>query len=279
MAIPTLAILCLVIAYPLIYCLQLSFRTFNMISPSKERPFIGFANYIWLFHYDRFWNSVMVTGIFVTISMCIQLVLGLALALLLNQNLKDKGVLRTLFLFPLFIAPIVVALQWRWMFIAEYGLVNSILTVLGVDGPAWLSETWPAMWAIIIANSWVATPFVMVILLAGLQSMPSEPFEAVKIDGASVLQTFWFITLPLLRPTILVILVIRLMDAIRTFDQVFVLTAGGPAGSTELLSLFLYRISFLHFRLGRASALSIITLAIITAVSVILIKILRRKTV
>jgi multiple sugar transport system permease protein len=209
----------------------------------------------------------------------IEFVLGMGLALLLNHNLFGKGVIRAMILLPMMCTNVVIGLTWRLLFNYQFGIINYYLTRVNLPPVEWLSAPNVAMWTVIIVDVWNTTSFVALLLLAGLQSLPEEPFEAAHIDGASAVQSFWYITLPLLRPSILVALLWRLIDTFRIFDVIWLLTAGGPAHSTETVSIYVYNYGFKSFNLGYASAASYIMILIMLIIAGLLARNIGRSSV
>ena len=214
------------------------------------------------------WVVLPNTFIFMILSVAGALVLGLALALLLNRPFAGQKIVQTVLLVPLMVAPVIAAIMMRWMFNDQFGIVNAVLEGLGLEGQPWLVERWTAFGVIVLTDVWLWTPWFTLLLLAGLQSLPREPFEAAAIDGTSTWRVFTHLTLPMLRPVIVVCVVIRAIDAFRTFDIVWTLTGGGPGRSTELFSLYAYVLAFLTLDFGRGSAAAIIGGLIILVVGV-----------
>jgi len=204
------------------------------------------------------------------------LILGLCLALLLNRPFKGQKLVQTVLLLPLMVAPVIAAIMLRWMFNDQFGIVNVMLEAIGIEGRSWFTDRWSAFAVIVMTDIWLWTPWFTLLLLAGLQSLPREPFEAAAIDGATRWRVFRYLTLPMLRPVIVVCVVIRAIDAFRTFDIVWTLTGGGPARSTELFSLYAYEHAFLNLNFGRGSAAAIVGALIIVALGLVLYRILDR---
>ncbi len=253
---PAFLVLFIILIYPLGYSFWLSFHEWTLRGFTKGVPWVGLQNYINLFSNAEFINSLRITFTFVISAICIEFIIGMGLALLLNQKLKGKGLMRSLIFLPMMCTNVVIGLTWRLLFNYEFGIINYYLNQIGLSSVQWLSTPELAMLSVIIVDVWNTSSYVALMLLAGLQSLPEEPFEAAKIDGASPRQTFRFITLPLLRQYILVALLWRLIDTFRIFDVVYLLTAGGPARSTEMVSIYVYNYGFKSFNLGYASAAS-----------------------
>lgn len=244
MLLPTLIIILAVVAFPLIYSLYLSFTDYRLLSP-ESGIFIGFKNYVKLLQDPLFYRVLGNTILLLVVAVNTEFGLGLGIALLLNREFKARGIVRTLFMLPMMFAPILIGVQFRWLFNDLFGLVNHALIALGVIEKriAWLVHPTYAMLAIMITEIWQNTPFMAILLLAGLQALPKDPFEAARIDGASSLQIFRHITLPLLKPIIVIALTIRSLDVVRIFDIIQIMTGGGPAYRTEVIGTFVYRLA------------------------------------
>jgi multiple sugar transport system permease protein len=267
---PAFIALAVVLIYPLGYSFWLSFHEWTLRGFRQGVPFVKLANYFDLLTNPEFLNSLKITFTFVFFAVGIEFILGMGLALLLNNDLTAKGVIRSMILLPMMCTNVVIGLTWRLLLNYEYGLVNYYLGVLGFERIEWLSKPAVAMPAVILVDVWNTTSFIALLLLAGLQSLPEEPFEAARIDGASSTQLFFYLTLPLLKPTILVALLWRLIDTFRIFDVIYLLTAGGPARATETVSIYVYRYGFQSFNLGFASAASYIMILIMISIAIVL---------
>jgi len=247
------AILLLAFAYwPLVRTLWLG------ILPASGTS-LPFSNFWYLLHDDYFWRSLLNTLIFTGISLTLEFLLGLVFALLMNLSFRGRGILRASILIPWALPPAVMAMGWRWIFNDTYGILNHLLLRLNLlESPiAWLGDPFWAMFAAIVADIWKTTPFIAIIILAGLQSIPDELYEAASIDGASYRQSFFLITLPLLRPYLGLALLFRFIQAYGVFDLIWVLTGGGPAGATQTIALYIYDNVFRYLRLDYGSALTI----------------------
>jgi len=253
---------------PMIYCVSVSLFDYSLIRPNATK-FIGLGNYIQRAAKDSlFWNSLFVTFYQVIATISVQLVLGIGLAMLLARNFFGKKVVRALFLIPAMMTPIVVGFMWKMAFNPQFGLISYLAESLGiVNTPDWLGDPKYAMPAIILTDIWFSTPLVALIIMAGLFSLPSECFEAALVDGASRWQIFWHITLPLLRPIILLAIMFRSMDAFRRFDTIYVMTGGGPGNVTQVLNLYSYITGFQCLDMGYASALANFLFIIIIVIS------------
>ncbi|MBL8126324.1 MAG: sugar ABC transporter permease [Thermomicrobiales bacterium] len=274
---PTVIVLFLLTIYPTIYSFTLSLNEWNMSNRNAVWEFVGLGNYAKILQDARFWNAAQVTGTYMFGTIATQLVLGLGIALLLQRQVLAAGLVRTALLLPMMTTPVVVGLIWRFMFNPTQGVVNYLLGLLGIPGPNWLGSLQTGLLSVMIADIWEWSPFMVLILLAALQTLPQEPYEAAAIDGASAWQAFQHITIPLLRPTIVVAVLLRAIDSFKTFDLVYVMTNGGPGTSTETLSFYTYKWGFKFFQMGYASALSFVMLIMVIIFANILILATARK--
>jgi multiple sugar transport system permease protein len=277
---PTVALLLGIAIFPLGYSLSLSFFHWDL-RLGTGWIFAGLKNYgEAILRDERFHRSLMNTFKIGALAISVEFCLGMFLALLLNRILRARRIITTLLVIPVMRPPIVAGLIWRMLYHPKYGAINAILHSLGVKSTlTWLSNPKLAILAIVITDAWQWVPFVMMILLAGLQSIPVEPFESARVDGASRLQLFRYITLPLLRFPIIVALLIRSVDTIKLYDIIYVLTLGGPGGTTETVSLYVYLVGFRYFRMGYAASLSYLVLAIMVIISTFLLRTMRRREV
>lgn len=275
---PTVAALISIVIFPLVFSLSLSFHDWNIIR-AKGWSWAGIGNYRTILFQDPYFRSAFkVTLLYLAGTVPLQFGLGLVVALILNQITKKIiGFLRTALIIPTTMTPVVVGMIWRLMYNPDLGMLNYFLTLFGFSPVNWTGLPETALPSVMMADVWEWTPFMALILLAGLQALPREPFEAGLVDGASSWQTFRYITLPLLSPAMLVALLIRVMDSFKTFDLIFVLTQGGPGMSTEVLNYYTYRYGFKFFHLGYASALSWLLLVVVTIISIILVRIVHSR--
>jgi multiple sugar transport system permease protein len=272
---PAALLLLLFQVVPIIIGANASFRDWTLSNPKKT--WVGFAHYVNVITDPAFLQVALPnTFLFMFASVTGALVIGLALAVLLNRRFRGQKLVQTVLLLPLMVAPVIAAIMVRWMFNDQFGIVNVILETIGLEGQPWMAQRWSAFGVILFTDIWLWTPWFTLLLLAGLQSLPKEPFEAAAIDGTTPLRVFRYLTLPMLRPVIVVCVVIRSIDAFRTFDIVWTLTGGGPARSTELFSLYAYVDAFLKLDFGRGSAAAIIGGLIILVVGVALYRVVGR---
>jgi len=273
---PTLLFLFAISIVPLVYSLVVSFLRYNLMDPEPAR-FVGLRNFQLIFTSPDFWNSLGVTLGFVIMAVGAEFLIGLALALVLSRDVPRIGIFRSLILVPLSLAPIVVGLLWRFLLGTEYGIINYFITVVGLPRVDFLSNTTLALGVIALVDVWQWTPFMFLILLAGVQALPADPFEAAAIDGASRGQMFRYITLPLLRYPILVALLLRTIDSFRVYDLIFMMTRGGPINATDTLSWHIYNIGFRNFNMSYASALSWVMLIVVSIVVSIFVRLLLER--
>src|SRR5262244_2660838 len=271
---PTIVVLLSLSIYPLIYAVKISFQT-----GAGDAARWTFANFTRLASDKFFLEALAHTFIYAAIALTFEFLLGLGLAILVDGPLRGRSFFRSALLIPMMLPPVVVGVVWRLMLNPDFGAVNGTLRQLGVDTQSltWTASPRLALLSVIAVDVWQWTPFVFLVLLAGLQAIPQEPYEAALIDGSSPWQTFRYVTLPLLKPAILIALLLRTMDLLRVFDQIFILTEGGPGFATETISLYIYRTAFRFFDFGYAAAMSFVLLAITNVISVVYIRFLQNR--
>ena len=262
---PAVIIMAIALIYPLGYMVWGSFRDWDPSQTIGEAEFVGLKNYITLLNDPNFLESMGVTLRFAFIVVTVEMVLGVGLALLLDRNIRGMSVLRTMFILPMMIAPVVVGLMWRYMYHPTVGTFNRFLKSLGFEGVDWLGNH--ALMSVIIADIWQWTPFIFILALAALQSLPRSALEAARIDGATAWQQIWFIKLPLMAPVLIVTGLLRLIDAFKVLEVILVLTEGGPGLSTEILALRISRTATEFRELGVAAAMSNYLLLLLLAVT------------
>jgi multiple sugar transport system permease protein len=259
---PATLIVLLVTLFPLVYTLDLSFQNVRLIPPLPPR-YIGFDNYLKLLEQERFWAVISNTSTLVVVSVVIQYVLGFAIALALHSRVAGEKLYRVMFLLPMLMTPIAVALLWKTMFNSQFGPLNELFTFFGYPNPPFLTQTTWSYVSLITVEVWQWTPFVILMMLAGLQSLPTDIYEAAKLENASSFQIFWGITFPMLLPLSAAVIFIRFVEAFKIMDTVFIMTGGGPGISTETLTLFAYQEGLKKFNLGYTSAISFLFLIFI----------------
>ena len=257
--------------FPFIVSLILSFTDYSLLRPGQTK-FIFLDNYIELMKTDEFWIALRVTVVFTVLAVFIQVVLGVVFATLLHNENTNVSLLRTLYLLPLAITPIAATFTFRLMFNPSLGVLNYFMKLLGLEPQAWLASPNTAMFSLIIVDTWQWTPFILLICLGGLASLPSEPFEAAKVDGASSWQIFTKITVPMLYPFIGLALLFRSIDAFKTFDIIYVLTSGGPGILTRTLNLYAFKHGIEYLSMGYAGSIAIVMLIITIVVAQIFLR-------
>ncbi|MCC6545153.1 MAG: sugar ABC transporter permease [Nitrospirae bacterium] len=268
--IPALVLLTFVTIYPVSYVLYLSlYRRLLIFDISR---FIGLDNYLFLFSDDRFWNALKNTVYFTSLSVSLELLFGLCVAVLLNRPFRFRGWIRAVVLIPWAIPTVVSARMWEWIYNTDFGILNYLIG----SKINWLGSPFWALNAAVFMDVWKTTPFVAILLMAGLQVIPKDICQAARVDGAGGLAIFRRITLPLLKPVILVVLIFRTLDAFRVFDAIYVLTGGGPANTTETLSIYAYKVLFQTLQFGYGSTLSVVVFLCTGGISIFYIRLLSR---
>ena len=253
---PALIVLVIALLYPILYMIYASFLSWNPNQTIDQAEWVGLKNYIKLLSDASFHESFWVTLKFAFFVVSIEMIVGVGLALLLDRNICGLSALRTLFILPMMIAPIVVGLMWRYMYHPSVGIFNRTLTDLGLPTVPWLSDSWWSLVSVIIADIWQWTPFIFILALAALQSLPRSALEAARIDGATPWQQIWHIKIPLMMPVLIVTCLLRLIDAFKVLEVILVMTNGGPGLSTEILALRISRTASEFRELGEAAAMS-----------------------
>lgn len=267
---PAVIFIVVMMAFPIIYTAYISLTDWSM-SALQAPKWVGLENYKDLLTDDpRFWWSVWRTIVFTGLGVLLETVLGVFTALLLNRDFPGKNVLKTLFLLPMVATPVAIGMVWLLMFEPTIGFLNWALKLVGFPPQMWVASESTALYSLMLVDIWQWTPMIALIALAGLVSMPNDPFEAAEVDGASSWQVLGYITLPMLRPTIGVAVILRAVDALKTFDIIYAMTMGGPNYASETLNLYGYTLAFSYFKLGDASALLMIFFAIVMGVVVFL---------
>ena len=273
---PTLSVLTAIALYPLVSTAWLSLR--DELPIFNISRFAGLSHYLALWADPRFWRSLTNTCYFTVVSVFLEIVLGLGVALVLQQAFPARGVVRTLVLTPWFIPTVVAARLWEWMYNPQFGVVNFLLVRSGVvnEGVNWLGQPSLALHAAVLADVWKTMPFAALLILAGLQTIPQDLYRAARVDGANSAQAFRYITFPLLLPVLGITLLFRLLDALRVFDVVYVLTGGGPANTTSTLSIYAYQLSFQTLQFGPGAAVAMVIFLLVLGVSLLSLWGLRR---
>lgn len=264
---PAVLVMAVGLAYPIVDAVRLSFYDWPLGTDWADARWIGLRAFTDMLGSSQVWTSMGVTLAFVVIAVACEMVLGVALALFLEKPVRGMRFFRTIFVLPMMIAPICVGLIWRYLFDANFGPFNLWLDAIGIEPRAWLAEPATAFGAMVLTDIWQWTPFVLIMVLAGLQGLDSSVIEAARIDGATPWQQIVRIKLPIIKPILIVTLLMRMIDGFRGLEVVYVMTFGGPGLSTELFSLHIYKAAFISQKLGYSAALSILLLAIVAALS------------
>jgi len=274
---PTIVLLLAINIFPLFWTIYLSFTNFRANQPGRAVEWVGLENYRSLFDSDAVWSYLQNTAHFVVWSITLQVLIGFGLALLLHRQFRGHAMLTTLILLPMMLSPALVGLFWRYLFDPQAGIFNYVVNYFGDFGTfSMLSSTKLAPWAIILVDTWMWAPYVMLLCLAGLRSVPPYLYEAAEVDRASRLQQFWHITLPMVMPLLMVAVLFRAIECFKVFDMVIELTSGGPGETTELASLSLKRAAFEKWRTGYASAFAILLFVVVFGASNLYVKYLNR---
>lgn len=271
---PSVILLLSVSIFPLIFSLRASFMDWNLARP-LETSFAGIDNFRRLFTHPGFLVALKNTALLTGVCVGLEFAIGIGIALLLAREIKGSNVFRTLLIFPMMMTPVIVGLIWLFMYYPRIGVINFFLHKLSLPTPAWTSSKSTALLSIMIPDIWQWTPFVFIVLFAGIQSGPQEVMESALVDGASNFQRFIYITLPLLKPVIMVVLLLRIIDVMKLFDTIYILTNGGPGYASENLSWFAYRTLIRAYDVGLAAASSYIILVIVVIIVTILLKVFK----
>jgi multiple sugar transport system permease protein len=274
---PAVVVLAVTVGYPILFNLFASLHRWNLIESDLPEAFVGFGTMAKVLADPHVWNAIRVTMTITVVAVAVEFLIGLALALTVHEGIVGGRLLRTLLVAPIMATPLVIALVFRLMFHSEFGIVNHALGTLGFGPVLWLAQPLPAFVAILTTEIWHNTAFVFLVLIGALQMLPKEPYEAALVEGATWVQRLRYITLPMLRPAILVALLFRVVFAIRLFDEVYVLTRGGPAGATETISILLFKSAFEVFDVAHAAALSLLLLVLTSGLALVLVRTLYRR--
>lgn len=257
------ALLGLTVLIPIFYGIYISFLDIKL-SSFLPPQFVGLQNYAMALKAPETWATLKITLIMMILGMLVQIPLGVALALVLHQNLKGSKIFSSILITPMLLTPVAVGLTFRFMFDTDLGIINWFLGLFGINHINWLGQQSTGIFAVILVDSWQSVPFVMLLLVAALGAISPQLYEAASLDGATYRQTFWKITLPLITPTLLVVIMIKIMDFLKLFDTLFMLTRGGPGNETTTIGLWTYKTGFIFLEFSRAAALGVLIM-IITA--------------
>lgn len=266
--VPCGAVVVATILFPWLFTLFMSVHEWNL---GGGRTWVGFSNYTRLVEDERFLLSISRTLYFTLLSVVGPMVLGLLAALAFHRKFPLRGLARTIFILPMMATPVAIALVWTMMFHPQLGVLNWLLQQVGIPPSMWVYDAASVIPTLVMVEVWHWTPLVMLILLGGLASLPTDPYEAATIDGATPWQAFWHITLPLLAPFLVVALIIRTIDALKTFDTIYVITQGGPGMASETINIFLYLQAFAYYNMGHASAVVVVFFALIILLAMLLL--------
>ena len=268
---PSLAILLFMVAYPFVSLVYYSFFNFSALRQAAMKP-VGLNNYRFLLSDPELWERFVFTGKFVFICVTLQMLIGIFVGYQLQKNFRGRDVVFTLLMMPMMLSPVVVGFLWRYMLNSEWGIVNFLLSSIGLPKIDWLGQTSAALWAAAAADTWMWTPFIILLATAAFRGIPETIYEAAEVDGASPAYKFFRITLPMSAPVLFIALILRLIDSFKQYDLFFALTGGGPGSSTMTVSFAVAKTAFSYFYTGEASALAVILLVIIIGLSMILVR-------
>jgi len=273
-AVPAATVVLLVILFPWIFTVFMSLHDWKVTGAT---PFVGLANYAKMLQDERFLWAIVRTVWFTIGTVVAPMLLGVWAAVCFASNFRLRGLARTLFVLPMMATPVAIALVWTMMFHPQLGVLNYLLTSVGLPPSSWVYDSSTVIPTLVMVETWQWTPLVMLIVLGGIASLPLEPYEAAILDGASAWQMFRHITLPLVWPFIMVAAVIRLIDALKTFDTIYVITLGGPGTSSETLNILLYQTAFAYYDLGYGSAIVVVFFLLILLISLLLLRVRQRE--
>lgn len=265
--VPAVLVVLAVIVFPWMFTLWMSLFDWKIGSRAQ---FVGLANYVELATNQRFLTSILHTLVFTALAVAAPLVLGTAAALVFHQKFAGRGFWRGAFVLPMMATPVAIALVWVMMFHPQQGVLNYLLSLVGIPASEWVYSPMLAIPCLVLVDIWQWTPLVMLIVLGGLASLPTDPFEAAYMEGATRWQTLRYVTLPLLMPFIMVAAVVRLIDALKTFDTIYVITQGGPGTSSETINLYLYLQAFSFYQIGKASSVVVVFFVLVVGLSLLL---------
>ena len=271
--IPALVVVVAVIVFPWAFTIWMSLNEWKVGSPTT---FVGFANYLRLPNDPRFVEAVAHTLVYTVLSVVLPLVFGTLAAVVFHANFRGRGVLRAIFIMPMMATPVAIALVWTMMFHPQLGVLNYLLSLVGVPPQLWVFHPATVIPSLVLVETWQWTPLVMLIVLGGIAAIPTEPYESAQIDGATMWQMFRFITLPLISPFLFIAAMVRMIDAVKSFDIIFAITQGGPGTASETINLYLYSVAFTYYDLGYGSAIAVILFLLIVALAALLL-VLRQR--
>ena len=271
--IPALVVVLAVIVFPWAFTIWMSLNEWKVGSPTT---FVGLANYLRLPKDPRFVEAVAHTLVYTALSVLLPLVFGTFAAVVFHMNFLGRGVLRAIFIMPMMATPVAIALIWTMMFHPQLGVLNYLLSLVGLPPQLWVFHPSTVIPSLVLVETWQWTPLVMLIVLGGIAAIPTEPYESAQLDGASLWQMFRYITLPLIAPFLFIAAMIRMIDAVKSFDIIFAITQGGPGSASETINLYLYSVAFTYYDLGYGSAIAVILFLLIVALAALLLHLRQR---
>ena len=272
--VPALVVVLAVIVFPWVFTIWMSLNQWKVGSPTT---FVGLANYLRLPNDPRFVEAVGHTVVYTALSVFLPLIFGTFAAVVFHANFPGRGFLRGVFIMPMMATPVAIALVWTMMFHPQLGILNYLLSLVGLPPQLWVFHPATVIPSLVLVETWQWTPLVMLIVLGGLAAIPAEPYESALIDGATRWQTFRYISLPLIMPFLVIASMIRMIDAVKSFDIIFAITQGGPGSASETINLYLYSVAFVYYDVGYASAIVVVFFALIVALAAALLH-LRQRT-
>ena len=270
---PSLLVVSAVIVFPWLFTLWMSVNSWTLGQP---RTFIGFANFVRLAQDMRFWESLWHTTTYTALSVVLPLFFGTLAALVFDAKFPFRGLLRGVFVMPMMATPVAVALVWTMMFHPQLGVLNYMLSFIGVGPQEWIYNQFTVIPSLVLVETWQWTPLVMLIVLGGLAAVPREPYESAEIDGANAWQKFRYLTMPMIAPFLMIAVIIRSIDAIKSFDIIYAMTQGGPGTASETINIYLYNTAFAYYDIGYGSAMAVVFFLIIIALSFVLLMVRQR---
>jgi multiple sugar transport system permease protein len=276
---PAAIIMAFITLYPLIRSFWISLHTWDLMKPNLGHPFVGFENYLYILRDEKFWQSAQITFMFVVGAVVLEITLGLALALLLNRDFRGRNLVRMLALLPWAIPGVVNGIMWKWILNPSYGSLNGLLYSAGIikEYVVWLGDPKLSLLVVILADVWKETPFIMLLFLAALQTIPKDLYEAAMVDGSNAFHSLFRITIPLISPTLFVALSLRTIWALKSFDLIYTLTAGGPSGGTTVVGYYTYLKTFINLNLGRGAAVAYLMTLVVGALVIVYQRALYRE--
>ncbi|CDN94455.1 MULTISPECIES: carbohydrate ABC transporter permease [Agrobacterium tumefaciens complex] len=272
--IPALVVISAVIVFPWVFTLWMSAHRWTL---GQEQSFIGFENYIRLASDGRFWESLWHTLIYTVLSVVAPLFLGTLAALVFDAQFPLRGFLRGVFVMPMMATPVAIALVWTMMFHPQLGVLNYLLSFVGIGPLEWIYNQSTVIPSLVLVETWQWTPLVMLIVLGGLAAVPREPYESAEIDGANAWQKFRYLTMPMIAPFLMIAVIIRSIDAVKSFDIIYAMTQGGPGTASETINIYLYNTAFAYYDIGYGSAMAVVFFIIIVALSFVLLMVRQRS--